>query len=89
MTDGDGSDMEYWRDKGRDEAMKKVKGILRVAYIKCWECFNEASTIEKQSAFSQRMDEILLNYSNIFGFSVNESKKLLLDAENVKDEVKK
>lgn len=52
MTDGDGSDMEYWRDKGRDEAMKKVKGILRVAYIKCWECFNEASTIEKQSAFS-------------------------------------
>ena len=55
---------------------EKIKLKFRHAYRKCEEDYNYVCDKNIKECFHQRMDEILLIYSNMFDISVNESKKL-------------
>ena len=65
---------------GRIMRKDYVKFHFRSAYRKCESCYNfPGLNKEKKSDFYQRMDEILLIYSNIFDVSVNDARKELSD----------
>ena len=68
--------------------MKKdyIKFHFRLAYRKCESCIKDTENKYNIHDFEQRIDEILLIYSNMFNVSVNDAKKELSDVVVLEDE---